>query len=193
MAVKSNFAAGNVLTASDVNTYLTNGGLVYITEGTATNTSAADVNSVFSTTYDNYRIVLQTAARSTLQYCRFQLRTAGAVTATNYQSSSKWWNLTLANNVFQDNDQNTTVMTGGPSGDQSLNRWSIWTFDLSNPNKAQQTGMTGSGTGVRRDDNWYSWISGGVQYDNTQFTGIRFLPNGGTFDIKYTIYGYRQA
>lgn len=193
MPVKSNFAAGNILTASDVNTYLTNGGLVYITEGTATNSSAVDVNSVFSSTYDNYRIVLQMASRSTLQYGRFQLRTAGAVTATNYFSASKWWNMTLANNVFQDNDTATTAMAGGPSGDQSLNRWAIWTFDLANPNKAQPTQMTGAGSGVRRDDNWYSWVTGGVQYDSTQFTGIRFLPNGGTFDVAYKIYGYRQA
>lgn len=193
MAVKSNFASGDVLTASDVNTYLTNGGLVYIAGGSATNTSALDVDNVFSSTYDNYRVVLQTASRSTLQYARFQFRTVTTLTNTNYQSSSKWWNLTLANNVFQDNDQNATVITGGPSGDQSLNRWSIWTFDISNPFKTQQTGVTGSGSGVRRDDNWYSWISGGIQFDNTSFTGIRFLPNGGTFDVIYKIYGYRQA
>jgi hypothetical protein len=193
MAVKSNFAAGNVLTASDTNTYLTNGGLVYITEGTGTSTAALDVNNIFSSTYDNYRVVLQTASRSTLQYARFQFRTVATLTATNYQSVSKWWNLTLSNAVFQDYDVSTSAIAGGPSGDQSLNRWSIWTFDISNPNKAQQTGITGSGTGVRRDDNWYSWISGGVQTDNTQFTGIRFIPNGGTFDVIYKIYGYRQA
>ena len=52
MAVKT-FSVGETLTASDTNTYLTNGGLVYITEGTASNTSAVDVNSVFSSTYDN--------------------------------------------------------------------------------------------------------------------------------------------
>ncbi|MCH9839060.1 hypothetical protein K0U83_25585 [bacterium] len=193
MAVKSNFAAGDVLTASNVNTYLTNGGLVYIAEGSATNTSALDVNSVFSSTYDNYRVVLQTASRSTLQYARFQFRTVSTLATTNYASRSNWWNLTQANSTFQDYDQSAASITGGPSGDQSLNRWSIWTFDISNPNKAQQTGVTGSGTGVRRDDNWYSWVTGGIQADSTQFTGLRFIPNGGTFDVIYKIFGYRQA
>ena len=74
MAIKT-FSSGEVLTASDTNTYLNNGGLVYIAGGSATNTSALDVNSVFSSTYDNYRVVLQTASRSTLQYARFQFRT----------------------------------------------------------------------------------------------------------------------
>ena len=135
MAIKT-LTSGEVLTASDTNTYLNNGGLVYIAEGSATNTSALDVNSVFSSTYDNYRVVLQTASRSTLQYARFQFRTASTVATTNYASRANWWNLTQANALFQDYDQNATCITGGPSGDQSLNRWSIWTFDISNPNKA---------------------------------------------------------
>ena len=192
MAIKT-FTSGEVLTASDTNTYLNNGGLVYITQGFAIDTPALDVNSVFSSTYDNYRVVLQTAGRQTLQYARFQFRTVSTLTTTNYQSRSNWWNLTQANSTFQDNDQSTTAICGGPSGDQSLARWSIWTFDISNPFAAQQTGVTGSGTGVRRDDNWYSWVMGGVQTSNTSFTGIRFLPNGGNFDVYYKIYGYRQA
>jgi len=192
MAIKT-FASGEILTASDTNTFLTNSGLVYIAQGFGINTSALDANSVFSSTYDNYRVVVQTASRSTLQYARFQFRTASTVATTNYASRSNWWNLTQANAVFQDYDQSSTAIVGGPSGDQSLNRWSIWTFDISNPNKAQQTGVTGTGTGVRRDDNWYSWIMGGIQTDSTQFTGIRFIPNGGNFDVYYKIYGYRQS
>jgi hypothetical protein len=192
MAIKT-FISGEVLTASDTNTYLNNGGLVWIAGGSATNTSALDVNNVFSSTYDNYRIVVEMASRTTLQYGLYQLRTAGALTTTNYNSAAKWFNLTLANTLFQDNDARTTSITGGPSGDQSLNRWAIWSFDLSNPNKAQQTGSVGAGTGVRKDDNWYSYINGGVQSDSTQFTGIRFIPSVGTYDIRYKIYGYRQS
>lgn len=192
MAIKT-FSAGEVLTAADTNTYLTNGGLVYLAQGFAINTAALDVNDVFNANYDNYRVVLQTASRSTLQYARFQFRTAGALTNTNYFSSSKWWNLTLGNTAFQDYDLSTAAIVGGPSGDQSLSRFAIWTFDISNPFAAQPTNVTGSGTGVRRDDNWYSWITGGVQTSNTSFTGMRFIPNGGTFDVYYKIYGYRQS
>jgi hypothetical protein len=192
MAIKT-FTAGETLTAADTNTYLNNGGLVYLAQGFAINTAALDVNGVFNANYDNYRVVLQTASRSTLQYARLQFRSVGALANTNYASRSNWWNLTQANAVFQDYDQSVVAIVGGPSGDQSLNRWSIWTFDISNPFAAQQTGVTGTGTGVRRDDNWYSWVSGGVQTSNTSFTGMRFIPNGGTFDVYYKIYGYRQS
>ena len=192
MAIKS-FSSGEVLSSSDTNTYLNNGGLVYITGGTATNTAATNVDSVFSSTYDNYRIVLEMASRTTLQYGLIQLKTASTVYNTGYFAAAKWFNLTLANSLFQDYDQRTTSFTGGPSGDQSLTRWAIWTLDLSNPYKAQQTGMVGSGTGVRKDDNWYSYINGGVQTGNVSFTGIRFLPDTGSYDIRYKIYGYRQA
>ena len=188
MATPPTFTSGSILTSAQMNAV----GLWKIASGSTTNTSALDVNSVFSSDFDNYRIVVQMASRTTLQYARCQLRTVGALTTTGYQSASKWYNITQSNTTFQDNDQSTGALTGGPSGDQSLTRWALWTFDLANPNKAQTTAMTGSGTGVRKDDNWYSWISGGVQTDSTQFTGIRFLANSGTFDINYIIYGYRN-
>jgi hypothetical protein len=56
MAVKT-FAVGEVLTASDTNTYLNNGGLVYITSTTiGSAVSSVTVSNVFSSTYDNYLI-----------------------------------------------------------------------------------------------------------------------------------------
>ena len=56
MAIKT-FSTGEILTASDTNTYLANSGLVYVAKATlATNTT--DLVGCFSSTYDNYRIVL---------------------------------------------------------------------------------------------------------------------------------------
>ena len=58
MAVKT-FTTGEVLTASDTNTYLNNGGLVYISGTTVgTGVSSVTVSSAFSSTYDNYRVII---------------------------------------------------------------------------------------------------------------------------------------
>ena len=62
MAVKT-FTTGEVLTASDTNTYLNNGGLVYITQVNLTG-SAVSVTSCFSSTYDSYRIVVSNLTNS---------------------------------------------------------------------------------------------------------------------------------
>ena len=65
MAVKSNFASGEVLTASDVNTYLTNGGLVYITSAAWSSGGSVSINNCFSSTYRSYRIVVTNAKHAT--------------------------------------------------------------------------------------------------------------------------------
>ena len=193
MAVKSNFASGDVLTASDVNTYLTNGGLVYVAEGSGTNVATLDVNSVFSSTYDAYRLVIQLASRSASQYMRLQYRTSGAVTTTNYYSSSRWYNMISGNTLFQDYDSNTGAVVLGPSGDQSANHYTLQILDVLSPNLARATFANGSGNGPQRGIAYYGWINGGVQLDSTQFTGFRLVPNAGNFDYKYVVYGYRQA
>ena len=57
MAIKT-FTTGEVLTASDTNTYLTNSGLVYVTSVTVgSGVASFNVPNAFSATYDNYRIV----------------------------------------------------------------------------------------------------------------------------------------
>ena len=60
MAIKT-FTTGELLTASDTNTYLANSGLVYITSvaiPASPAISTIPVSNCFSNTYDNYRIIL---------------------------------------------------------------------------------------------------------------------------------------
>ena len=66
MAVKT-FTTGEVLTAADTNTYLNNGGLVWIKTATVTNAadSGTAFRSIFTSTYDAYRIVCHTLTAAT--------------------------------------------------------------------------------------------------------------------------------
>jgi hypothetical protein len=58
MAIKT-FTTGEVLTASDTNTYLANAGLVYVKSQTiGTGVSSVIVSDCFTTDYDNYKIVV---------------------------------------------------------------------------------------------------------------------------------------
>lgn len=56
MAVKT-FTTGEVLTASDTNTYLNNGGLVYISSGLPSNVGSFDITG-FTSTYTQFRVVM---------------------------------------------------------------------------------------------------------------------------------------
>jgi len=74
MAVKSNFTDGTALPASDINTYLTNGGLVYVTSATiGTGVSSVTVSNCFSATYDHYRIFVIGGTNSLQCNLAFQL------------------------------------------------------------------------------------------------------------------------
>ena len=63
MAIKT-FTTGEGLTASDTNTYLNSGGLVYITQANFAS-SGVTVANCFSSVYDNYRLVIQNTTATT--------------------------------------------------------------------------------------------------------------------------------
>lgn len=90
MAIKT-FTAGSVLTSSDTNTYLNDGGLVLITSGITVSSAGGTaatvsngtvtigsgntsltVSNAFSSTYDNYKIVVGGFQSSTAANVRFQ-------------------------------------------------------------------------------------------------------------------------
>ena len=62
MAIKT-FTTGEVLTASDTNTYLANAGLVYVSAGTFSNAGSFDVTG-FVSTYGTYRLIMNVGRHS---------------------------------------------------------------------------------------------------------------------------------
>jgi len=73
MAIKT-FTTGEVLTASDTNTYLANSGLVYVTSATiGTTVSSVTVSNCFSATYDHYRIIVSGGVASATSNLGLQL------------------------------------------------------------------------------------------------------------------------
>jgi hypothetical protein len=81
MAVKT-FTTGEVLTAADTNTYLNNGGLVYITQLSSTGTTLA-IDNCFTTTYDSYRIVINQTTNGGTGTTLFRYRASGTAVTTN--------------------------------------------------------------------------------------------------------------
>lgn len=191
MAVKSNFASGDVLTASDVNTYLTNGGLVYITQTTLSGTSK-DVTSIFSSTYTNYLITLdslQTSGTGDI-YLRM-LSGSTAATAAEY-----FWAFTgYTDGATASNSASSVAQTFGYTGfvQSAANNIAIGSarLDVFGPNLAQRTFLKcatvgySSGTIVR---------DGAVRHNlTTAYDGIQFLTNSAvTMGGNVTVYGYRK-
>lgn len=181
MAVKT-FTTGEVLTAADTNTYLNNGGLVYITGATMSAVASYTFSNVFSSTYDNYRIVINSGTSSAAGTA-YNLRLG--TTATGYYGS-RYYDLytgadtgTLrANNAAQFGIANTS----------NANDEMACGFDLTNPNTAKRTSWYGNFYG-----NGYSGWFGGTVADTTQYTSFQLIASTGTISAIVRIYGYRQA
>jgi hypothetical protein len=187
MAIKT-FTTGEVLTASDTNTYLNNGGLVYISETTLSiNTQ---INNCFTTTYRNYRIVVNIDAHSGSAINTLARLSSGGTpvasgTAYLYSgaeqayASSGW--VTYANN-----GANTYWLTGRLNG----NTPAQFIMDVLNPQSSTLNTFYKS----QYTDMAYSGVVGGAYNATTSFDGIQILLASGTsMSGKVFIYGYRQA
>ena len=183
MAVKT-FSTGEVLTASDTNTYLNNGGLVFVKQQTVgSGVTSVTVTDAFSSTYDNYRITIAGITPSVSDTFRFRL---GSSTTGHYGSCyyDSW-----------DGAATGTIRLGNAGSvylciNEASTKTSSVTFDVIAPNLAQATQMFGNWSG-RGFSGWF----GGLQTSTTQYTSFVLLPDGaGNFTGgTITVLGYRKS
>ena len=184
MSVKV-FSTGEVLTASDTNTYLANSGLVYVKSQTVgSGVTSVTVSDAFSSTYDNYRIIYSGGGGSTGLYLQLQL---GAV-VTGYFGS-------LFGAAYASGDFIGIGVNNGANfnyaGLASTN-YATMSVDLFGPNLAKSTNFSCNWT-FNLGSTGYSIFMGeeAGQTQHTAFTmstSVGYI-SGGTI----TVYGYRKA
>jgi hypothetical protein len=188
MAIKT-FTTGEVLTASDTNTYLANSGLVYITE-VALSTTALD--GIFTSTYDNYRIVINQMKLNTAGgILRFNWRdTSNAtVNASNYYTATQRWD--SASTAYNYGQQATAFADSGINL-TTTGEWASCSIEIYGPRLSTQTSSLTTGIGAI---NGPSVVSSAHGYNAVQaHAGIVFSVSSGTFATgRVFVYGYRKA
>lgn len=160
------------------------GGLVLITSNSFTAASTISIDNCFSSTYDNYRILLR-SVNSTNGSMNARLRTTSDDTATNYADQLLY--------------SSGTSVTGSRTSAQSLWRFSYsyttagsCSVDVFGPNIAAptqyfSTSQTGSGATIENA------IYAGNNTTSTQYTGISILMGAGTGTGYVYVYGYKKA
>jgi hypothetical protein len=184
MGIKT-FSDGNSLPASDINSYLTNSGLVYVTQATiGTAVSTVTVSNCFTSTYDNYKIVISGGAASTPTSLSLKLgaSTTGYYGALNYVTYSVGTiSVAAVNNAANwpysgsatSSNINASIDLLSPFAAKTTGLISFYTENAT-------TGSTGSFNGFHNVATSYT--------DFTIGTGVGNL-TGGTI----TVYGYRKA
>ena len=181
MSIKT-FSDGNSLPASDINTYLTNSGLVYVTSVTVgTGVSSVTVSSCFSSTYDAYKIIATNVSASGSGTVAFAL---GGIT-TGWYGNLIYSNF-LSGAVASFGWNNTASVThAGGTQSQIL----ILDIEIANPFLAKAKSMHSSFI-----DNANA---GSVIVQNNQATSataFTITPTTGTLTGgQITVYGYRKA
>ena len=195
MAIKT-FSSGEVLSAADTNTYLTNSGLVYITSATATSGGTLSINNCFTSTYARYRVIgVLGGSTATAYEIVLRLRAAGVDTATGY-----YWGLsrvtiaTATLNALAGN--NATYFHSGAIADNSGRAHFI--FDIVNPQvSGLHTTMTGQATDTRSASAYGAISVGGGLSNGTQYDGFTVgygvFGTGTISNLQVAVYGYRQA
>jgi hypothetical protein len=200
MAIKT-FTTGEVLTASDTNTYLNNAGLVLITSGITvssaggtaatiangtvtigTSNTSVTVSGAFSATYDNYRILISSVDCSVSdELFRISLNNS---TGSTYVYSTRWNNYSTG--AFGGNNSGGTTfwVLGLTSTTDNIN----YQVEVQSPNLTKRTAFTTLGS----SDSNYNF-GGGQDTNAVAQTGFVISPASGNLTGgTIRVYGYRQ-
>ena len=186
MAVKT-FTDSTTLPASDINTYLNNGGLVYITEASVTSGSTISISNCFTSTYTNYRIIGYNITTSGTAALAFQFLAAGTPAATNYNAQRFYVQ---------------GVATGGnrTTGDTSFNFAYIasssgqsTTMEVFSPAVATPTKMMLDQMYLDPSTSPNIDIRRGIHTTSTAYDGFRVTTTDTFLTATIVVYGYRKA
>ena len=188
MAIKT-FTTGEVLTASDTNTYLANSGLVFISNTAITaGASSVVVSNCFNSSYDRYKIVIESNVNTAGGNQGLTL-TPNVTNSGNY--TSVMWQ--VAGGVSTVNTAGLVAQSFYFCGYGGNNQMVV---EVDNFNPRGGTGATGS---VR----WSSYDSTnstggtGTLWSTTSGTNTGFtFASGGGYTLgagRVTVYGYRIA
>ena len=181
MAIKT-FTTGEVLTASDTNTYLANSGLVYIKQQTIGSAVATvNVTSAFSNTYDNYKVVIAGGSSTSSQPLKLQFGSTAtgynfaliyAAYATNAVAGA------CAANAAQINYVGQAVISG-----------ILACIEIGSPNVATTTEVSAPYFDAVNAGHLSAYLNNTTQYTDFTFGPLSGTMTGGTV----TVYGYRKA
>lgn len=153
---------------------------------TLTNVITLHINTCFTTTYDNYRLIWHGVVNGATGFA-MRLRSgttteAGAI----YGWSALWYGTAGSNSSIV----NSATQWGAVFGHHQQE----WSGDILGPYTTKATGLSGTGFGWNTSTNsTESHIDNGMIRSTAQYDGLTFYnTSGSTMSGTITIYGYRK-
>ena len=166
-------------------------GLTLISSTSFSASSAHSVNSCFSTTYANYRIILKLSAVSgTNTEMLVRLRASGTDATTNYTTVRQ---LTYSAGVSSDlNPTGTDDWTMGVISTTSPTGLHTGSFEMFDPFAATPTQGTSILNGYY-GGSYYLLICSDTNTNSTSYDGFSLIPAAGTITGTVRVYGYQNS
>ena len=180
----------NYSTTTQMNTAIDNAkGLVLINKTDFTTAANVTVDNVFSSTYDNYKILIQFTAFSAADQDVYYYGRSGSPatdTTANYNTQS----LRQTGTTVAGANLSSSRIGTGTSGYPTFSKISL---ELFAPNLASRTVHISETLWLDSIGTPQGQRFAGFQDSTTQFTGIKVFPGSGTFSGTIRIYGYRNS
>jgi len=183
IAIKT-FVDAVSLPATDINTYLTNSGLVYVKQQTVgTSVTSVSVTSAFSADYDNYRVIYSSGVAGSAASMTFALTGS----ATGYYAAVDGCSYTGGTSSI--NEANNSSFSFAGIGTPEGNSLDV---TLYNPFIAYRTGLQISGrVDIRGGGSAY--CGGGFHNVASSFSGFTITCSAGLTGGIIYVYGFRKA
>jgi hypothetical protein len=159
-------------------------GLTFINSTPFTASSSVSVNSVFSATYRNYKIVASYTMSANNEPLYMRVRTSG----TDNSSANYFINGTVGvtssiTNIGNANETAFKVQQGGASA-------AGFSMDLYAPNIGTRINMTSQGSAISTGAYASGYNIGGFLDANVTADGFTLIPGAGTITGTVKVYGY---
>ena len=175
------FSTGDVLNASDMNAV----GLWKIASGTLSlSTTPTNVTGVFSSTYKQYRLLLNITDKSASIRVDMKYIVGTTATSTGYYQAGIGSDYTFNNTLYYQRSNNDSQFFGVASS--ALLGYSL---DIYNVNKAALTMHHGT---LVDANTGFPYMVGGSQNSSNQFTGFQLFTSAGTATVEYQVFGYQN-
>jgi hypothetical protein len=185
---------GQVLTvASGVPSWATPSsasGLTLISTTSFSGVSSQSVNNCFSSTYDNYRIIMNitTFSGTDNAQVRMRLRASGTDNTSTYFTANNYY---YGGSTTDTSYENGNGFLAGYAMNNTNEGGSLALIDMMDPFIATETVMTGIGqTFFSNLGHSYAQRMSGTSFNQTSYDGFTLIPASGTITGKVRVYGY---
>ena len=168
-------------------------GFNFVTSQTFSAAAAQSVNSCFTSTYTNYRLIVTLSGVSADGDVRLFMRAAGTDNA-NSNNGSSWYGINATGTAVSANENGATSWGLFQTDSASNASRYFCVIDIANPQVTSDTGATWNSQYIVAATSAIAFnVGGALNYNATSYDGFTLKASAGNITGKVWVYGYSNS